>query len=167
MPDMTSRRLSAAIAVVLAAAVLTGCSPPLYHQVAVHLVDGEVELLFAPCPGKRVHDVIVREVEDGVDTDRVWHVSGGPDSATVTSLRLFEVPEGWVIGNDSLTELDPDLSYRIRIEADSVEDSRLGGVTLDALAALGDGQVLGPGKGHDAEPMTRAEFEERAAKPCG
>jgi hypothetical protein len=135
--------------------------------VAVHLVDGEVELLFAPCPGKRVHDVIVREVGAEAETERIWHVSGGPDSATITSLRLFEVPDGWVTGAHDLTELDPELSYRILAEADSVEESLVSGVTLDALAALGDDQVLGPGERHAAVAMSRAEFEEKAAEPCG
>ena len=155
------------VVVVLAAALLTACSPPLYRQLAVHLVDGEVELLFAPCPGKRVHDVIVREVGPEEETGRIWHASGGPDSATVTSLRLFEVPDGWITGADDLTELDPELSYRIRAEAGSVEDSPLSGVTLAALLGLGDGEVLGPGDRHEAVAMSRAQFEEKAAQPCG
>jgi hypothetical protein len=130
------------------------------------LVDGEVELLFAPCPGKRVHDVIVREVGPEAETGRTWHVSGGPDDATVSSLRLFEVPDGWLTGADDLTELDPDLSYRIQIEVDSVEESLVVGVTLDALAALGDDQVFGAGKANEGVPMSRAEFAEVAAEPC-
>jgi hypothetical protein len=167
MPDMASRRLAAAVAMLAASALLVGCSPPLYRQVAVHLVDGEVEFLFSPCPGKRVHDVIVREVGPEAETGRTWHVSGGPDDATVTSLRLFDVPDGWLTGADDLTELDPSLSYRIRAEVDSVEDSLVVGVTLDALAALGDDEVLGPGRANEAVAMPHAEFAEIAAEPCG
>jgi hypothetical protein len=166
MPGMASRRLGVLVGVVSAAALLTGCSPPVYRQVAVHLVDGDVELLFAPCPGKRVHDVIVREVGAESQTEPIWHVSGGPDAATVTSLRLFEVPDGWVTGADDLAELDPDRTYHIRIEADSVEDSVVAEVTLEALSKLGDGEVLAPDERRNAEAMSQAEFEEIAAEPC-
>lgn len=161
------RRIAVAVMAVVAVGALTACSPEVYRQLAVHLVEGEVELLFAPCTGKRVHDVIVREVDSAAEAERIWHVSGGPESATVTSLRLFEVPDGWVVGSDDLTELDPNRSYRIRVEADSVEDSLLAGVTLDAVAALNDGEVLGADKQYNAVAMPRAEFEQIAAKPCG
>jgi hypothetical protein len=113
-----------------------------------------------------VHDVIVREVGPDAETGRIWHVSGGPDDATVDSLRLFEVPDGWLTGADDLAELDADLSYRIQIEVDSVQESLVVGVTLSALAALDDDQVLGAGEANEGVAMTRAEFAEVAAEPC-
>src|SRR6476469_3530750 len=113
------RRLGLVLVGVLLATVLSGCSPPPSNQVAIRVVDGAAEFVFAPCPGKRVHDVILAE-ENVVDR-RIWHASGGPD-APMTTVRLFQIPDGWLPGNNTLTELRADIE------------------------ALDEGQVLGPGK---------------------
>jgi len=158
------RRFGLVLVGALLATVLSGCSPAPSDQVAIRVVEGEVEFVFAPCPGKRIHDLIVRQ-ENTTDW-RGWHVSGGPDWP-VTSVRLFQTPEGWVTGNYVLTELEPDKSYEATVYSSDGRNSDLRFITLAAIESLTEGQVLGPGEtASRATPMSMADFTTQAAASC-
>src|SRR6476620_6371900 len=136
------RRLGLILVGALLATVLSGCSPPPSNQVAIRVVDGAAEFVFAPCPGKRVHDVILAE-ETVVDR-RIWHASGGPD-APMATVRLFEAPPGWLPGDNALTDLRADTAYAVTVYASDGRRADLGFVSLADIEALDEGQVLGPG----------------------
>ena len=158
------RRLGLVLVGVLLATVLSGCSPPPSNQVAVRVVDGAAEFVFAPCPGKRVHDVILAE-ENVVDR-RIWHASGGPD-APMATVRLFEIPDGWLPGNNTLTELRADMTYEVTVYASDGRRSDLRFISLADIQALDEGQVLGPGAtASRATVMSMADFTSNAASSC-
>jgi hypothetical protein len=158
------RRFGLVLVGVLLATVLSGCSPAPSHQLALRVVDGEAELVFAPCPGESVHDVIVSE-ENVVDR-RIWHVSGGPD-AEVFSVRLFHTPEGWSEGNNTLTELAADRTYEVSVDASDGRKSSLRFISPADIGALGHGQVLGPGEtASRATPMSMPDFIAKAGSSC-
>jgi hypothetical protein len=158
------RRSGVVLVGVLLATVLSGCSPLPSDQVAIRMVDGEPEFVFAPCPGKDVHDVILSE--ENVAEFKLWHVSGGPEPE-VTSIRLFHTPDGWIEGNSTLTELEPEMTYQATVYASDGRTSTLRFISLADIEALGEGQVLGPGEtASRATPMSMADFEAKAAASC-
>jgi hypothetical protein len=159
-----SRRFGLVLAGVLLATVLSGCSPVPLEQVAIRVVNGEVEFVFAPCPGERIHDVILRE--EGVVDFRLWHVSGGPDEP-MTSVRLFHTPERWLEGNNTLTELEADMTYEASADSSDGRESTLRFISLADIEALGENEVLGPGEtASRATPMSMADFARKAASSC-
>ena len=145
----------------LLATVLSGCSPAPSDQVAIQLVDGEAEFVFAACPGERIHDVILSE-ETG-DDRRIWHASGGPDHPRIT-VRLFQTPEGWLTGNNTLTELRVGMTYDVTVYASDGRRSDLRFISLAAIKKLHEGEVLGPGEtASRATTMSMADFTLQAA----
>jgi hypothetical protein len=158
------RRLSLVLVGLLTATVLSGCSPAPSDQVAIRVVNGEPEFVFAPCPGQRVHDVILNE--ETSEDRRTWHASGGPEFP-VTSVRLFHTPAGWITANDSLTALESGMTYVASVYASDGRQSDLRFISLAAIEALTDGQVLGRGEtASRATAMSMADFERKAASSC-
>jgi hypothetical protein len=83
------------------------------------------------------------------------------------AVRLFEVPLGWSLGNTTLTELEPGVSYYTSVDSSDGSESTLRFITLELIEALSDGQVLGPGEtANRATPMSMAEFKKKAAASC-
>ena len=148
----------------LLATVLSACSPAPSDQVAIRLVDGEVEFVFAACPGKRVHDVILSE--ETSEDRKIWHVSGGADHPR-TTVRLFQTPEGWLTGNNTLTELRVGVTYDVTVYASDGRTSDLRFISLAAIKKLHEGEVLGPGEtASRATTMSMADFTSQAAASC-
>jgi hypothetical protein len=160
-----ARRLGLLLIAVVAATVLSGCSPAPSKQLAIRVVNGETEFVFAPCPNERVHDVILKE-ENETDFD-LWHASGGDAAPVMSSMRLFHTPDGWITGNGSLSALERGKSYEGSIYSGSARRSDLRSITLDAIEGLGDDQVLGPGEtASRATAMSMADFQRNAASDC-
>jgi hypothetical protein len=158
------RRFGLVLVGALLATVLSGCSPLPSNQVAIRVADRAVEFVFAPCPGERIHDVILGE-ENVVDR-RIWHASGGPD-APKTPVRLFQVPGGWLAGNNTLTELYTDMTYEATAYASDGRRSELRFISLADIEALDESQVLGPGEtASRATAMSMADFTSKAASSC-
>ena len=97
---------------------------------------------------------------------RLWHVSGGPD-APMTSVRIFHTPDGWLEGNNTLTEMVADMSYEATADSSDGRESSLRFISLADIEALGEDQVLGPGEtASRATPMSMADFTAKAASGC-
>ena len=144
---------------------LAGCTPAPEGKVALRSSgDGGVELLFRPCPGQRLWSVIVRQ--EGTGADRyAWHVDGPSSSPELTSVRVFETPEGWTLAEDNLTGFEPGVSYVVTAFVGSVIASEVMFTVAD-LDALPAGKVLGRGNTNKPAQLTMDEFAKVAAKDC-
>ena len=159
-----ARRLAGVLALVLVLG-LAGCTPAPHGGVALHrLPDGTVELLFRPCPGKRVWNVIVRQVNTGADRF-AWHIDGVTSSPDIRSVRVFSAPDGWTVAENNLTALEPGVSYVVTATMGSVIQSEVG-FTVEDLDGLAAGKVLGRGDTNKPAQLTMDEFATVAAKDC-
>jgi hypothetical protein len=151
---------------VVVATVLSGCSPAASRQLAIRVVNGAVEFVFAPCPNERVHDVLIKEENES--NFRVWQASGGPDAPVMSSIQLFHTPQGWITGSNTLSSLEPGKSYQGILYSGATRTSELGSITTAAIEALDDGRVLGPGESsYKATPMSMSDFQRTAVTDCG
>jgi hypothetical protein len=152
------------VVLLLAATVLSACSPIPGSQLAIRRADGGIEFVFALCRGERVSDFFIRE-RDG-ENIRKWHASGGPDAPALSSVRLFEPVNGWIMADESLKELEPGVAYDAIMYVGS-RRSDIRSVTLEAIESLEDGEVVGRGEhGGTATQMSDYDFHEAAARSC-
>jgi hypothetical protein len=144
---------------------LAGCTPAPEGKVALRSTgDGGVELLFRPCSGQRLWSVIVREQNTGADR-YAWHIDAPSSAPEISSVRVFETPEGWTLAEDNLTGFEPGVSYVVTAYVGSVIASEVGFTVAD-LDGLPAGKVLGRGETSKPAQLTMDEFAKVAAKDC-
>jgi hypothetical protein len=156
------------LAVVLPLPSLAACGPTANERMAISLVDdGSVAVSVLLCESRRVSFVTV---SDRDDPSQRWRVDNPadedrPSGAEWFSFTLLEVPTGWTLDDDSLSELSVDREYHLNV-APSGESAYSVDFSLADLQGLdGDDVWVATQRGGRARP--RADFERDAAEGCG
>jgi len=178
-----SRSLKLGLGLVLAAAMLTGCSPASYAWLAVALIDGEPVVLLNTCDrgGARIY---VYEQEPatpaptrstpkasptdlrGVEiTSPYWSIQAAkPDAVNV--IPMFAAPSGWEVLRATLSTLDPGASYRADAQVDNVYRINNVHFTVEMLTSLNSDEVLYAPNPPETATITRAEFNQKYESEC-
>jgi len=177
------RSLRISLALVLAAATLTACSPASYAWLAVTLIDGEPVLLLNTCERGAARIYVYQQEPAappptpatpkasptdlrGVEiTSPYWGIQAAkPDAVNV--IEMFATPSGWEVLRSTLSTLDPGASYRADAHVDN--GYRINNVhfTVEMLTSLNSDEVLYAPNPPETATITRAEFDQKYESAC-
>jgi hypothetical protein len=174
--DMRIRALGAVLVLLLAAA-LAGCTPPVVAITAVYLDEGHPAVLVQPCGQIRVDQVQVAEEVPVTEQSSAglvgpsWSTHDPTGQHPVVHVRLLEAPPGWsstVDKDHPLTRFLEGRTYVVSVgtnQATVVVPLRF---TLGDLRILKRGQVWAEPVDPvaDEQPMTSEEFARQASAHC-
>lgn len=159
---LTKAGVGAALVLVSGATLLSGCSPAPLPVIALRSVDGWPSLIVAPCDKFALHRISVFTA--GSDPGPKWTVNriGG---AIPSEVRLFQVPPGWTVHAQSLTDLVPGIKYEISAYGRRKAKPIL--FEQGDVASLRSGEVLVGTSAGKAKVVKEAEFRKEARGACG
>ncbi len=168
---------------VIAATLLSACSPASYAWLAVTMINGEPAVLLNTCD-RGAAKVYLYEQEPatppptpptpppsptdlrGVEiTSPYWAVeSSDPDPVNV--IPMFSTPPGWNVLRATLSTLEPGARYSLNADVENIYRIKPIRFTAEMLTALDPDEVLYGPNAPETTTITRDEFDQKYESEC-